>query len=248
MAWKIYIKEKIWPFLAGMGSALVMVLAFFIPSLQDQYDRYQSRKVIGQYESLGNDFFEEEKYDMAEQAYQKAFELSDNKRLDLEIKRLQAKINRINIDPKWGTAPPEDLEEIDFQYVLHLQKGKENEKARVGTLNSYGIFLAATHQPQKSEQVFQEAIKTDSADVRAYINLGNLYDQQGKKQAAVKYYQRAIILDTENARAHYNLGLLYQEQGLLIEAHRQFSEAFKADSADKDIREQYSLSVGDTVR
>lgn len=248
MAWKTYIKEKIWPFLAGMGSALVMVLAFFIPSLQDQYDRYQSRKVIGQYENLGNDFFEEEKYDMAEQAYQKAFELSDNKRLDIEIKRLQSKINRIDIDPKWGGAPPEDLEEIDFQYVLHLQKGKENDKARVATLNSYGIFLAATHRPQKSEETFFEAIKTDSTDARAYINLGNLYDQQGKKQAAVKYYQQAIALDAENARAHYNLGLLYQEQGLLIDAHQQFTAAFKADSADKDIREQYTRSINDTAR
>lgn len=248
MSLKSYVKEKIWPFLAGMGSALVMVLAFFIPSLQDQYDRYQSRKVIGQYENLGNDFFEEEKYDMAEQAYQKAFELSDSKRLDLEIKRLQAKINRINIDPKWGTAAPEDLEEIDFQYVLHLQKGKENDKARVSTLNSYGIFLAATHQSRRAEETFLEAIQTDSTDSRAYINLGNLYDQQGKKPAAVKYYQQAIALDAENARAHYNLGLLYQEQGLLIDAHRQFAAAFKADSTDSDIREQYNRSVSDTVR
>lgn len=246
MSWKSYVKEKIWPFLAGMGSVLVMLLAFFIPSLQDQYDRYQSRKVIGQYESLGNDFFEEEKYDMAEQAYQKAFELSDSKRLDLEIKRLQAKINRINIDPKWGAAAPEDLEEIDFQYVLHLQKG--NDKARVSTLNSYGIFLAATRQPGRAEEIFLEAIRTDSMDSRAYINLGNLYDQQGKKSAAVKYYQQAIVLDADNARAHYNLGLLYQEQGLLTEAHSQFAAAFKADSADNDIREQYKRSVSDTAR
>ena len=52
MEMKTFIKEKLWPFLAGVGSAAVMVLAFFIPSLQDQWDRYQSRKVIEQYVNL----------------------------------------------------------------------------------------------------------------------------------------------------------------------------------------------------
>lgn len=248
MAFKTVIREKIWPFLAGMGSALVMVLAFFIPSLQDQYDRYQSRKVIGQYENLGNDFFDEERYDMAEQAYQKAFELSDNKRLDLEVKRLESKINRINLDPKWGAAAPEDLEEIDFQYVLHLQKGKEHAKARVSTLNSYGIFLVTKHLLVKAETVFREAIQTDSSDARAYINMGNLNDQQGRKAAAVKFYQQAIAIDTDNARAHYNLGLLYQEQGQTQLARQEFAAALKADSADTDIRDQYQRAIRDTVQ
>lgn len=240
MGTKTFIKEKLWPFLAGVGSALVMVLAFFIPSLQDQWDRYQSRKVITQYENLGNDFYKEEKYDMAEQAYQKAFEFSDSKRLDIEIKRLDAKINRVNMNPQWGDTIPEDLEEIDFQYLLHMQKSKDKEKERIATLNSYGIFLVASKKLQEAEQSFTEAIRLDSMDAMTYVNLGNLFDQQGKKEQAVVKYLKAISLEKENARAHYNLGLLYAEQGKLAEAKNELEEAMKADSTDKDARMQYN--------
>lgn len=251
MEQKSSIKEKIWPFLAGVSSALVMILAFFIPSLQDQWDRHQSRKIINQYESLGNDFYEEERFDMAEQAYEKAFDLSDNKRLDIEIKRLTARINQVNMNPKWNDTIPEGLEEIDFQYVLHLQKGKEKEKERVGTLNSYGIFLVASQKTKEAEAAFKEAIQLDSVDVLAYVNLGNLYDQQGKKTDAMKNYLKAISLDKDNARAHYNLGLLYEEQGKMEEAKNEFAASLKADSTDADAKAQYNLIIKqlkDTLR
>ncbi|MFT3822618.1 MAG: tetratricopeptide repeat protein [Chitinophagaceae bacterium] len=242
MSVKTYVQEKLWPFLAGMGSAMIMILAFFIPSLQDQWDRYQSRKIITQYEQLGNEFYDEDKYDMAEQAYQKAFELSDSKRLDIEIKRMNAKINRINMNPRWGTTPPEDLEEIDFQYVLHLQRDAKMTKEQVATLNSYGIFLAASSKPQQAEKAFLEAAQLDPSDATAFINLGNLYDQQGKKQAATTLYQKAISLDKSNTRAHYNLGLLYYEQGKIQDAKNEFSQVLQVDSTDTDARKQYELT------
>lgn len=238
---KAFIKEKLWPFLAGVGSAAVMVLAFFIPSLQDQWDRYQSRKVIEQYVNLGNDLFKEDRYDIAEEAYQKAFELSDSKRLDIEVKRLNARINRINLKPEWGAAPPEDLTEADFQYVLHLQKESGQQKERVGTLNSYGLFLVGSHKAKEAEKVFTEALRTDSTDARAYVNLGNLYDQQGKKEAALIKYRQGIALDSTDARAHYNLGLLYAEQGKKEEARQELLDAMKYDSSDTDAPKQYHL-------
>lgn len=241
METKTFIREKLWPFLAGLGSAAVMVLAFFIPSMQDQWDRYQSRKVIEQYVTLGNDFFTEERYDMAEEAYQKAFELSESKRLDIEVKRLNARINRINIKPEWGATPPEDLTETDFQYVLHLQKRADMQKERISTLNSYGLFLVASGKLTIAEKVFSEALHTDTTDARAYINLGNLYDQQGKKEAALQKYLQGISLDSTDARAHYNLGLLYAEKGKKEEAKKEFLRAMRYDSSDTDAARQYHL-------
>ena len=91
----VSISKKAWPYVATISSASVMLLAFFIPSIQDQWDRYQSRKVIGQYLSLGDEFMEEERYDMAESAYEKAFELSVQSRLEIEMKRLKARVHRM---------------------------------------------------------------------------------------------------------------------------------------------------------
>ncbi len=236
--------KKIWPVLVSLGGASVMILAFFIPSIQDQWDRYQARQVIEQYEKLGNEFFDEEHFEMSEEAYSKAFELSDEKRLDLEIKRLSAKINRIGSDPTWGSKPPEGLKDIDFQFLLHFQKGKDKAKHRVATLNCYGVFLASVNRNKEAEKIFREVIQLDSADVLALVNLGNFYFHHGKIDEAKKYYQKAILREPENARAHYNLGLLFSEQGQWEEAKNEFAKAFKLDPEDADAKAELDTIKG----
>ena len=224
--------KKIWPFLASLGGASVMILAFFIPSIQDQWDRYQARQVIEQYEKLGNEFFDEEHFEMAEEAYAKAFELSEAKRIDLEIKRLSARINRIGSDPTWGSKAPEGLKDVDFQFLLHFQKN--NAKHRVATLNCYGVFLASENRNLEAEKIFNDAIRLDSADVLAFVNLGNLFFHHGKIGEAKKYYLKAVALEPENPRSHYNLGLLLFDQGLLMEAKNEFVKTVELDPADAD--------------
>src|SRR5258708_1301 len=168
-----FLTKKLWPFLASLGGATVMVLAFFIPSIQDQWDRYQSRKVIQQYEELGNAFFDEQRYKMAEDAYAKAFELSEFKRLDIEVKRLNAKVNRISVNPIWGSKPPEDLQEVDFQFLLHMKKELDSKMQRASILNCYGVFLSSQGRTKEAAQTFDEAIRIDSMDELSYVNIGN---------------------------------------------------------------------------
>jgi len=228
--------KKIWPIVVSMSSASIMVLAFFIPSIQDQWDRYQARQVIKQYEKLGNEFFDGENFEMAEEAYAKAFELSDQKRIDLEIKRLSAKVNRIGSDPAWGTKSPEGLKDIDFQFLIHFQSGEDKIKNRVSTLNCYGVFLASEDRDDEAEKVFNNAIKLDSMDVLAFVNLGNLYFNDDKIDMAARYYLKAISIDPENPGAHYNLGLLYSEKKELENARKEFSKAAELDRDDADAK------------
>ncbi len=232
-------KQKWWPILVSAGSASIMILAFFIPSLQDQWDRYQSRKVIQQYVQMGDEFFGEERYEMAEEAYQKAFALSEEKRLDIEMKRLHAKISRVSVEPEWGGKIPEDLKEVDFQFLLHLQNEKDHRAERVSTLNSYGIFLVAHKKEKEAEIAFQEALKLDSADVLAYVNYANLLDQQGNTTQAKKIYLKALSIEPENARAHYNLGLLYKELNEVTLAAAEFKKAVALDSMDEDSKREW---------
>ncbi len=232
--YKVFILKKLWPVLVSLGGASVMILAFFIPSIQEQWDRYQSRKVIEQYEEIGNEFYTEEHYKMAEEAYARAFELSDQKRLDIEVKRLSARVHRINEDPAWGSNPPEDLQEADFQMLLHLQKGKDKARDRLYTLNSYGIFLAGQGSLKESRAAFDEALQLDSTEAHTYINLGNLLDQQRKYGEAEKAYLKAIALDSNNVRVHYNLGLLFLELQNPEKAAVEFGKVIKLDPADSD--------------
>lgn len=236
----LVIKQS-WPYLVSAGSAMVMILAFFIPSVQDQWDRYQSRKVVQQYELLGDQFFQEEQYKMAEAAYARAYELSEEKRLDIEVKRLNAKINLINLDPDWGSKLPEDLEEVDFQFLLHMQKGKEQESQRISTMNSYGIFLAHSDRTDEAMKIFDDVIRLQPDEVSAHINLGNLFDQLGDAPAAEKSYRKAIEIDSGNIRAHYNLGVLFSEHGREREAVAEFEKAMKLDPGDSDAAREYKF-------
>lgn len=231
---KVFVKKRIWPLLASGGSALVMLLAFFIPSIQDQWDRYESRNIIQQYVTIGDDFMKEENYKMAAESFTKAFELSEEKRLDIEIRRLSARVNQIYQDPAWSSEPPEGLEEVDFQFLLHLKKGSGYVSERASILTSYGIYLAAVGKPKEAEDAIREALRLNPKEILAHINLGNLMDEEGKRDEAEKAYLQAIRLAPDNARAHYNLGLLYQERNKLREAEKEFSKVIGLDPNDTD--------------
>ena len=240
--WKHLIK-RIWPIVVSLSGAVVMILAFFIPSLQEQWDRYQARKVIQAYEQLGDEFMDEDRYQMAEEAYAKAFELSELKRLDIEMKRLNARVNRIHENPEWDSELPDDLKEVDFQYLLHLQKKKNLDDDRFHTLNSYGIYLAAFERFKEAHKAFDEALALRPNDALTWINLGNLYDQEGKYEESQHAYEKALALEPDNLRAHYNLGLLYLEGHRKEEARREFETVLKLDPADSDAMKQLKSLV-----
>ncbi len=213
-----------------------MILAFFVPSVQEQWDRYEARKVVQQYEEIGDDLFNEARYEMAEQSYAKAFALSEDKRLDIEVKRLSAKVSRISNDPAWGSKSPEDLHDIDFQLLLHLEKDRKAK--RVGILNSYGIYLSSLGRIKDAEAAFEEAVIIDPEDELAYVNMGNLLDQLGRKKDAEEAYRKAIAIEPGNARSHYNLGLLFEEENRLDEALAELTRANELDPDDIDARIQ----------
>ncbi len=218
--------------MVSLGSGLMMLLAFFIPSIQEQWDRYQSRKVIQEYVSIGDQLFDQNQYALAEQAYAKAFEMSEQKRLDIEMKRLEAKVNKMSVSPDWGGEAPDDMEEVDFEVLLHLQAERNDKAGQVSTLNNYGIYLSAVSKFAEAESVFKKALALDSTDVTAYINYGNLLDQRGDKQAADNLYQKALRYEPDNTQAHYNLGLLYEELGNTEGAIREFEKVLTIDPKD----------------
>lgn len=245
METKIFVTKKVWPFLVSAYGATLMLIAFFIPSIQDQWDRYQARRIIQQYVEIGEDFVKEENYKLALEAFTKAYELSAETRLDIDMKRLNAKVNLIYLDPTWGSKPPDSLAEVDFEFLLHMYKGTKHTRERASTLTSYGIYLASIGEMREAERKIEEAIQVNPKDILAHINLGNLLDQLGKKAEAEKAYLTAVSIDSNNVRAHYNLGLLYSEEGKLKQAEIEFSKAIKLDPGDSDAINQRNLLLED---
>lgn len=227
--------QRLGPFLASAGSALIMVLAFFIPSVQDQWDRFQARQVIQRYVDLGRGFMREGKYKLAEQSFAKAFELSESKRLDIDEERLKAKVQEMNENPMWDAQNPEGLEEADFLYLLQLQQKPGQAHERAVTLNCYGVFLAAAKRWREAEEQLREAIRLNPTDNIPYVNLGNLLrDRDGLKEAE-EAYRAALRLEEHDGRAQYDLGLVLAETDRPQEAETAFRAAVALEPNDLDL-------------
>ncbi len=227
--------RRLSPVFASVGSALVMILAFFLPSMQDQWDRFVARRVIQRHVELGRNFMREGKFTLASQAFEKALTLSDNKRLDIEEEQLEAKVQKINENPNWGVKNPDGLEESDFLYLLQLQQDVEQHKARAVTLNCYGAFLAAAKRWREAEEALREAARLNSSDAAVYVNLGNLLRDRDRHQEAEEAYRTAVRLDGRDSRVHYDLGLLLAETERPVEAEEAFKKAVALEPKDVDM-------------
>lgn len=228
--------KRVRPWLAGVASAAVTVLAFFVPSLQEQWDRFQARTVIQSYVRMGRDFMQEARYDLAEQTFAKAFELSESRRLDIEVERLEARVAQVNADPEWGKENPEALQESDFLYLLHFQKGSGRARQRALTFNSYGVFLAAEGRPAEADSMLRASVRLDPGNASAHLHLGNLLSDGGRAAAAEAEYRRAIALAPRLASAHYDLGLLLAEEHRVAAAESLLRQAAALAPGDPDSR------------
>jgi tetratricopeptide (TPR) repeat protein len=235
--------KRIQPWIAGSASAAVTLLAFFLPSLQDQWDRLASRQVIERYVDLGRDFMDAGRYRLAEETFSKAFELSENRRLDIEELRLQARVEQMSADPAWGRKNPAGLHESDFLYLLQMQKRANRDRSRASTLNSYGLFLIGAGRAREAEEAFRQATRLDPASDDAHIHLGNLYADQRRLREAEGEYRRAVALDSLDAMSRYNLALLLEQTGRAAEARRQLARAAEIAPGDPDVLAEYARAL-----
>jgi Flp pilus assembly protein TadD len=224
------------PFIAGLSSGSVVLLAFLIPSLQDQWDRYRMRVAVDRYVEIGRNLMRSGQYDSAEGAFNRAVELSGNQRLDLIEDQTRARVMRIYDDPQWRGEVEEDIREADFVYLLALESSPADAKNRAATLTAYGAFLAGQDRWKEAEEVLTEAITLQPGSADPHIHLGNLFDDVGKKAEAEREYRRAIVLDDKEPNAHYNLGLLLAESGRHTQAAEEFKAALTLRPEDGDTR------------
>lgn len=231
------------PFVAALSSAAVVLLAFLLPSIQEQWDRYRSGAAVERYEQIGRRLSEEGHHASAEQAFAKAFELAGSQRLDLMQAQLEARVLRVNEDPEWLGEIPGDVSESDFIYLLELETDPAGRAQRAATLGAYGVYLASKGRWQEAEQRLREAIKLapDSAD--AHVNLANLLDDLDRRADAESEFRRALAIDAEEPAGRYNYGVFLAEAGRHAEAEAQLRAYVRLQPADPEGYERLAESV-----
>jgi len=214
--------DRIKPFLAGLSSAAVILLAFLIPSVQELWDRYETRSAIDVYAGIGRRLTDDGKYTAAEEPFDRALELAGSQRVDLFEAKMKARVGRIAENPTWRGEAPEELKESDFLYLLELDRASGKAKERAATLTGYGASLAGTERWQEAESRLREAIDLDPASSDAHVNLANVLADLRNPRDAEAEYRRAVELDAGNAIAHYDLGVQLAENGRHAEAETEF--------------------------
>lgn len=74
------------------------------------------------------------------------------------------------------------------------------------TLVSLGWTYAAQDEIEQAREAYRNAIARDSSYALAYARLGQLYDDQGNPQEALKYSRKALNLEPSNGKYRYAVG------------------------------------------
>lgn len=234
-------RRNVRPFLAGLISGAVAVLAFLLPSVQEQWNLYKTRSAVDRYADIGRSLMEQGHYQPAEQAFARALELADGQRIDLLQEQLRAHVERMNDDPAWPGVAPEDVSESDFVYLLELQGDPAQARERAATLAAYGDFLAGHNRGSDAEARLREAIEVDTDNISAHINLGNLLRDRDQLQDAELEYRKALALNPDESSAHYDLALLLQETGRPAEAETELRNYIRLEPDDPEGHRELAL-------
>jgi cytochrome c-type biogenesis protein CcmH/NrfG len=84
---------------------------------------------------------------------------------------------------------------------------------------------------ERAAQIFQleKMTKENPDDVASWINLGNLYFDNGNYQKAIAAYTKSLELNPNNADVLTDLGIMYRRSGQPKKAVESFDKAAKVD-------------------
>jgi tetratricopeptide (TPR) repeat protein len=222
------------PFVAGASSALVVVLAFLLPSVQEQWEWLKTRDAVERYAEMGRHLMAQQHYASAEQAFGRALELGGNQRLDLLEAQIKARALRIYEDPTWRGRVDEAVTESDYLYLLEMEDAAGRPKDRAVTLAAYGAYLSGEDRWLESEKALREASALDASASRPHVLLGDLLVDLDRTGEAEAEYRKAISVSPDSGTARYDLALLLIDAGKLAAAEAELRAYTRSAPTDPD--------------
>jgi len=99
---------------------------------------------------------------------------------------------------------------------------------------------------------YEKAIALDANNVRAYINLGNVYSRLGRADEAVECYKKALTIPPDPSVryyvGYYNLGVTYAEKGDFKRAIACYKEAIRLKSDFVPAYERWAVALANLGR
>jgi cytochrome c-type biogenesis protein CcmH/NrfG len=89
--------------------------------------------------------------------------------------------------------------------------------------------------------MLQGILKEDPKNLKALVDLGNLYFDTDQIDSAIQVYSRALELDPKNADVRTDMGIMYRRKGDPDRAISEFKKAAQDDP--KHVNSRYNMGV-----
>jgi tetratricopeptide (TPR) repeat protein len=186
---------------------------------------------------LGQIKYEEGEYDQAIGAYQKVLDQDPNsaRARDLIGKAIQRKAAQQQLD--WAVDDWHQHEYADalekFNQALAICREIGDDAGAADVLENLGKVHKELKDYVDAIRSFQEIVRLKPAEADAYVEISNIYSDNGQTDSAIVWARRAIAADSTSAWAHNVLGYLLYPLGQTEEAVEQLKRAARIDSTYK---------------
>jgi len=126
----------------------------------------------------------------------------------------------------------EDYKEAIRLHLKVIQEHPDNALAHYHLGFAYGML--GRHREELKQ--YREAIDLGLSDWALFLNLGMLYLENDRPEAATDILQLATLLGPDRPETHFNLGLAYERRGRLAEAEQQFLLSLRLDPNQAEAR------------
>lgn len=124
----------------------------------------------------------------------------------------------------------EDYPEAIAQHKLVITRQPGNALAHYHLGFAYGMI--GRHAEELRE--YQRAIELGLSDWALFLNLGLLYMETNRLQAATDVLRLATLLGPNRPETHFNLSLVYERRGMLAQAEQEILVSLHLDPGQPD--------------
>lgn len=126
----------------------------------------------------------------------------------------------------------EDYKEAIRLHQKVILEHPDNALAHYHLGFAYGML--GQHREELKE--YREAIELGLSDWALFLNLGMLYLENDRLEAATDILELAALLGPDRPETHFNLGLAYERRGRLADAQQQFLLSLRLDPNQAEAR------------
>ncbi len=113
--------------------------------------------------------------------------------------------------------------------------------ASIKTQGSTAPSQPVNAEAQKQIAILESIVKDDPKNLKALLELGNLYFDNDRFDPAIRAYSRALEIDPKNADARTDMGIMFRRKGEFDRAVTEFRKA--AEDDPKHVNSRYNLGV-----